>query len=353
MSDTTTSGNRGIPAKVDNIDNQLVTGSDLSVNAPDTAEPSRVPISVVGRSPAQLAWIRLKRDRTAMISAFTVIFFIVLALAAPLVETIYGIGPTERFGDLMTLRGEPLGYLGGISGEHWFGIQPQLGRDILMQLVYGLRTSLSISFASAIITTSLGVVVGVIAGYFGGWIDAIISWFTDLVLAFPFLIFTIAVIPLVTNRFYTPRDTVPASFKVYVIIFIFAVFGWASVARLVRGQVISLREREYVEAARAAGAGPFHILFRQLLPNTWAPILVTFSLALPAFITAEAALSFLSIGISEPQPDLGRMVNDSTKWLEADPAYLFFPGMTLVLLVLAFNLLGDSLRDALDPKSTR
>ncbi|MDT5028843.1 MAG: peptide/nickel transport system permease protein [Micromonosporaceae bacterium] len=329
-------------------------GVTVAVNSPvdELAVSAALPPStLVGRSPRQLAWIRLKRDRTALLSACVVVFFILLALVAPLVEKLYGISPTERFGDLMTLRGEPLGYLGGISGDHWFGIQPQLGRDILMQLVYGLRTSLSISFAAAIITTVVGVLVGVVAGYFGGWIDAIISWFTDVVLAFPFLIFTIAVIPLVTVRFYGARDAIPASFKVYLIIGIFAVFSWAGVARLVRGQVISLREREYVDAARAAGAGPLHILFRQLLPNTWAPILVSFSLALPAFITAEAALSFLSIGISEPQPDLGRMINDSTKWLEADPAYLFFPGVTLVLLVLAFNLLGDSLRDALDPKS--
>ena len=137
------------------------------------------------------------------------------------------------------------------------------------------------------------------------------------------------------------------------IIFVFSAFGWMYTARLVRGQVLSLREREYVDAARAAGAGTRHILFRQLLPNLWAPILVTFSLGVPLTITAEAALSFLNIGVVEPTPDLGRLILNSSNWLLSDPAYLVIPGIAIFVLVLTFNLFGDALRDALDPRSSR
>jgi peptide/nickel transport system permease protein len=222
-----------------------------------------------------------------------------------------------------------------------------------MQLVYGLRTSLFIAFSAAAISTVIGVLIGVIGGYARGWLDAIISWVIDLALAFPFLIFALAAIPVVENRFFTARDNVPASFRVGMIIATFAIFNWTNTARLVRGQVISLREREYVEAARASGAGTWHILLRQLLPNIWAPILVTVSLNVPAVITGEAALAFIGIGVTEPTPDLGRMIYNSIAFLQADPMYTFIPGVTIFLLVLAFNLFGDSLRDALDPKSSR
>ena len=185
----------------------------------------------------------------------------------------------------------PLGYVGGVSGEHWFGLEPGLGRDIFIRMVYGMRTSLFIAFAAALITTGIGVVLGILAGYLGGVVDAVISWITDVALAMPFLIFALAVVPTFSLRFYGPRDAIPAWFAVGTLIVVFAAFGWTSTARLVRGQVISLREREFVEAARATGAGLGHMLFRQLLPNIWAPILVSFSLTVPAYITGEAALS--------------------------------------------------------------
>jgi peptide/nickel transport system permease protein len=181
----------------------------------------------------------------------------------------------------------------------------------------------------------------------------VISWVTDVALALPFLIFALAVVPTVALRFYGPREEVPPAFQVAVLIGIFAAFGWTSTARLVRGQVISLREREFVEAARASGAGLGHMLFRQLLPNLWAPILVAFSLAVPQYITGEAALSFLGIGMLEPTPDFGRTIFRSLNYLQTDPAYVLFPGVTIFVLVLAFNLFGDALRDALDPKSLR
>lgn len=316
-------------------------------------EPSRKPGELVGRSPGQLAWARLRRDRTAMVSGAMVVGFLLLALAAPLVERLYGVGPYEQFQTKLDSYGMPLGYAGGISGDHWMGLEPGLGRDIFIRLVYGMRTSLFIAFAAAVITTAMGVVAGIVAGYLGGWVDAVIGWITDFALALPFLIFALAVVPTVELRFYGPREEVPAAFRVAVLIAIFAAFGWTSTARLVRGQVVSLREREFVEAARMSGAGLGHMLFRQLLPNIWAPVLVAFSLAVPAYVTGEAALSFLNIGIVEPTPDLGRMIFSSIAYLQTDPAYVFFPGITIFALVLAFNLFGDAVRDALDPKSAR
>ncbi len=276
-----------------------------------------------------------------------------IALAAPVIEWLYGIEPHDQFQQALDKYGMPVGFGGGISDQHWFGIEPGLGRDIFVRMIDGMRTSVLIAFTAATITSALGVVAGVVAGYVGGWIDSAIGWLTDLALALPFLIFALAVVPTVSLRFYGPREAVPAGFQFAVLIGIFAVFGWAGTARLVRGQVVSLREREFVDAAKVCGAGLGHILFRELLPNLWAPILISFSLAVPAYITAEAALSFLGIGILEPTPDLGRMIERSLGYLQTDPAYVFFPGITIFVVVFAFNLFGDALRDALDPRSTR
>ncbi|MGN9812121.1 ABC transporter permease [Micromonospora sp. BQ11] len=321
-----------------------------------TSEPAVSPEerkTFVGRSPGQLAWARLRRDRTAMVSGVVLVVLVTVALAAPLISRLYGVGPNEQFQQLLDGNGMPLGYAGGITGDHWFGLEPRLGRDIFIRMIYGMRTSLFIAFAAALVTTTIGVITGILAGYLGGAVDAVLSWITDVALALPFLIFALAVVPTVALRFYGAREEVPAWFQVTVLIAIFAVFSWTGTARLVRGQVISLREREFVEAARASGAGLGHIMFRQLLPNLWAPILVAFSLAVPQYITGEAALSFLGIGILEPTADFGRMIFQSIPYLQTDPAYVLFPGVTIFLLVLAFNLFGDALRDALDPKSSR
>jgi peptide/nickel transport system permease protein len=306
---------------------------------------------VVGRSPWQLAWRRLRRDRVGVGSGIALLVLAVLALASPLIALVYGIGPQQQFQDQLNAYGNPLGYLGGMSGQHWFGLEPGLGRDIFIRLLYGIRTSLFVAFAAALVTTTLGVILGVVAGYLGGWVDAVISWITDFALALPFLVFALAVIPTIRLRFFGPRDAVPTWFDILVIIGIFAFFGWTSTARLVRGQVISLREREFIDAARAMGSSTRRILWREILPNVWAPILVTFSLQIPQYITGEAALSFLGVGIVEPTPDLGRMIYAGLNDIDIDFPYFFIPGFTLFVLVLAFNLFGDAIRDALDPRS--
>lgn len=320
-----------------------------------------IPPKFVGRSPGQLAWMRLRRDRTAVVSGWILGVLVLLALLAKPIQWIYGTDGGTSYPALLDDTGGPLGYLGGITftadnpshHPHIMGVEPVLGRDLFMLVLWGMQTALIISFSSTIISTVLGVVVGIVAAYFGGWVDAVINWFTDYMLAFPFLLFCLAVIPVINTRLADSYGEVSANKRVMTIIFVFSAFGWMYTARLVRGQVLSLREREYVDAARAAGAGVRHILFRQLLPNLWAPILVTFSLGVPQTITAEAALSFLNIGVVEPTPDLGRLILNSSNWLFNDPAYLLFPGVAIFVLVLTFNLFGDALRDALDPRSSR
>ncbi|MGN9913266.1 ABC transporter permease [Phytohabitans sp. LJ34] len=325
----------------------------LSTEIATVAPQPSTGVDVAGRSPGQLAWVRLRRDRVAMVSGGALVLFLLIAILAPLIEMAYGVGPYEQFQDRLNRYGMPLGYAGGISGDHWFGLEPGTGRDIFIRLVYGIRTSLFIAITAAVLTSVIGITLGILAGYLGGWVDSVIGWITDFALALPFLIFALAVMPTFELRFYGPRDEVPTWFRVVVLIAIFAAFGWTGMTRLVRGQVISLREREFVEAARASGAGLGHMLFRELLPNLWAPILVSFSLAVPAYVTGEAALSFLNIGIRDPTPDFGVMIFRSIDYLQGDPAYVFFPGITIFILVLAFNLFGDALRDALDPKSSR
>jgi peptide/nickel transport system permease protein len=325
----------------------------LAEQSPIDSAPVADGEAFVGRSPGRLAWMRLRRDRTAMVSAAMLVVLVLLALASPLIARVYGAGPGQQFGTLLDSTGMPLGYAGGVSAQHWFGLEPGIGRDIFIRMIFGLRTSLFIAIGASVATAVIGVTAGIIAGYLGGVIDAAIGWVTDVALAMPFLIVALAVIPTFSLRFYGPRDAVPSWFAICVMIGTFALFGWTGTARLVRGQVVSLREREFVDAARVSGAGLRHVLFRQLLPNIWAPILISFSLALPAYVTGEAALSFLGVGLPESVPSFGRMIYRSIDYIQTDPAYVFFPGITIFALVLAFNLLGDALRDALDPKSSR
>lgn len=355
MSDTTTSGDRtgaaeyGETADTDGVVD--VVADEIAATVPGASAAA-----IVGRSPGQLAWMRLKRDLVARVAAITFMVYIIVALLAPLLERIYGSNATDQHSDLLDSIGFPLGIAGGVSGTHWLGLTPGLGRDLLMQLIEGARTSLLISFSSAIISTALGILFGIVSGYLGGWVDRVISWFIDVMLAFPFLLFALAVIPVVNTRLEDKFGEIASWKRVVTIIVVFAAFGWMYTARLVRGQVISLREREYVEAAKASGAGTGHMLFKQLLPNLWAPILVTFSLAVPTYIIGEAALSFLNIGVVEPTPDWGRLIYFSIGYLSSAssvPFLVYLPGLAIFGLVLAFNLFGDSLRDALDPKSLR
>ncbi|MFF7232312.1 ABC transporter permease [Streptomyces sioyaensis] len=312
---------------------------------------------LVGRSPGQLMWMRFKRDRTGVVCAIVVLAFFVIAALAPVIGSLYGKDPYTLYGNqdpsLFDEFGYPAGANGGISPTHWFGIEPQLGRDVFMQLIYGMRMSLGISVAVTVLTVITGILIGVTAGYVGGRTDYFLSRLIDFLLAFPSQLTFVAFMPIVVALFVPPGDETPTYVRVCSLIIVQWFLGWMGLARLLRGQVLSLREREFVEAAKITGASPWRIIRKELLPNVVTPVLVQSTYMLPLFVTAEAGLSFLGVGIIEPTPDWGRLFQAGAHYYENDPTFLLIPAAAMLIFVLCFNLLGDSVRDAFDPKSGR
>ncbi len=307
-----------------------------------------------GRSLRDIVWTRLRRDRLAMVCLVVLVALYVIALAGPLVLGLVGINPYALDSAAISdLGGRPIGEWGGISATHPLGVEWGTGRDIFAQLIYGLRISLIISTTATLITVVIGTVIGIIAGYTGGWTDTLIGRLMDLVLAFPFLLIILALSGVMTERLEALGVPGGNPSRILYLILVLSVFGWPYLARIVRGQVLSLREREFVEAAVAMGANKRRILFTEILPNLWAPILVYATLTLPAYIGFEAALSFLGVGVIPPETTFGAMLANSVAYFNVVPSYLFIPGTALVILVVSFNLLGDALRDALDPKGNR
>ncbi|GAA0670197.1 ABC transporter permease [Kitasatospora atroaurantiaca] len=310
-----------------------------------------------GLSPGQLMWRRFMRDRTGVVSAVVVLFFVLIAIAAPLISVIYGKDPTTTYGqnspELLTDSGLPVGPNGGMDGDFWFGLEPGLGRDVFMLLIYGIRTSLLIAVVTSLATTVLGVAIGVAAGYLGGKTDYFVGRVIDILMSFPSQIFLIATMPVVSSLLVANNEKQPTWLSFTAVTIVLSLLGWMGLARILRATTLSLREREFIEAAKVTGASPARIIFKELLPNLWTPILVQSTLALPAFVTAEAGLSYLGVGVTEPTPDWGRMIADAATYLRTDVTFLLFPGLAMVLFVLAFNLLGDSVRDAFDPKTKR
>ncbi len=337
---------------------QAPTEAD-TLGTADTLSQTEAPSAPVfrGLSPGKLMWRRFLRDRTGVVSAAIVLAFILIAIAAPLISMIYGKDATTTYGQndptLLTDSGLPTGANGGMSGDFWFGLEPGLGRDILMQLVYGIRTSLIIAFATSVITTVIGVALGIASGYLGGKIDYFIGRLTDVLMSFPSQIFLISAMPVVTSLLVSNDQNAPGWLPFVAVTLVLSLLGWMSLSRILRATTLTLREREFIEAAKVTGASPARIIFKELLPNLWTPILVQSTLALPAFVTAEAGLSYLGVGVMEPTPDWGRMIANSAGFLRTDITFLLFPGLAMVIFVLAFNLLGDSVRDAFDPKTKR
>ncbi|PLW72739.1 ABC transporter permease subunit [Streptomyces sp. SCUT-3] len=300
---------------------------------------------------------RFRRDRTGVVSACVVVLFFAVGLLAPVISWLYGKDPYTLYGQeqpgLLDPFGFPAGPLGGVSGEHWFGLEPGLGRDVFMQLVYGIRTSLLIALAVTVATTLTAIAVGVTAGYLGGRTDYWLGRLMDFLLGFPSQLFFVAFMPVVVALFVDPREETPTWIRVTALVLVLWFLGWTGLGRLLRGQVLALREREFVEAAKVSGASPWRIVRKELLPNLVTPVLVQFTYMLPGVVTAQAGLSYLGVGLVEPTPDWGRMFATAGEVYENDPAYLFFPGTAMVVFVVCFNLLGDSLRDAFDPRTGR
>ncbi|MDT0342500.1 ABC transporter permease [Streptomyces litchfieldiae] len=316
-----------------------------------------VDVALVGRSPGQLMWRRFRRDRVGVISACVVLFFFLIGLLAPVISWLYGKDPYTRYGQkedgLLNDFGYPIKPNGGIDGEFWFGLEPFMGRDVFTQLLYGIRTSLLIALAVTVLATLTAIVLGIAAGYLGGRWDFFISRFIDLLMAFPNQLFFVAFLPIVATLFVDPREETPTYVRVVSVIVVLWVLGWMTLGRILRGATLALREREFVEAAKVSGASPWRIIRKELLPNVVSPILVQATYMLPNFVTTAAALSFLGVGLVEPTPDWGRMFAIGAEVYRADITYMFFPGVSMVIFVVAFNLLGDSVRDAYDPKSHR
>jgi peptide/nickel transport system permease protein len=331
--------------------------TDTTAEAVAPAETAASGPAIIGRSPGQLMWRRFRRDKTGVVSAIIVLVFLLVALLAPVISWLYGKNPNETYGQnqpgLLNQYGYPVAPNGGMSGEFWFGLEPGLGRDVFMQLVYGIRTSISIALIVTVLATLIGVLMGITSGYVGGKTDYVIGRITDTLLAFPSQLFLVAFTPVVLALFVSDNENTPTSLVVVTMILLLTAFGWASIAQLLRGQVLALREREFVEAAKVTGASPARIIFKELLPNLWTPIIIQATLALPLYVGAEAGLGFLGVGMTEPTPDWGRMFQTGSQVYHSDVTYLLFPGVSMVIFVIAFNLLGDSIRDAFDPKTKR
>jgi peptide/nickel transport system permease protein len=320
----------------------------------DSAAGFQAGALTAGRSLRQIIWARLRRDRLAMVCLIILVIYYALAIFGPVVAGFVGIDPYKLDpGAISDLGGKPKLDWGGISAAHPLGVEWGTGRDIGAQLLFGLRISLVISTSATLITVAIGTVIGIIAGYSGGWTDALIGRFMDLVLAFPFLLIVLALSGVLTQRITQLGVPEGNPSRIVYLILVLSVFGWPYLARIVRGQVLSLREREFVEAAVAMGSSKRRILFTEILPNLWAPILVYSTLTLPAYIGFEATLSFLGVGVIPPETTFGAMLANSVSYFNVVPTYLFIPGTVLVILVVSFNLLGDALRDALDPKAIR
>jgi peptide/nickel transport system permease protein len=316
----------------------------------ETIETSKI----VGRSPWQIARSRLRRDKVSMVVLWIVIIYVIVAIAAPILQKLGVIDP-YKFNDklLSPADGMPLGNMGGLSAAHPFGVEPQTGRDVLSRIVGGITESMLISVSATVFSLVVGTVLGIISGYMGRWVDFWVGRFIDLVLAFPQLLMLLALSVVLIEKITSFGVPAGAPSQIVYLILVLGFFGFPFFARIIRGQVLSLREREFVEASRSLGARGHRIWFTELLPNLWAPILVYGTLIFPTNVSAEAALSFLGVGVPAPTPTLGNILTDSVTFLASDPVFFFLPGLAIFLLVLSSNLLGDGLRDALDPKSDR
>jgi len=300
----------------------------------DETGEAAVSTKIEGRSPWRLAYERLRKDRAAKIALGTILIIVLLAILAPVFAKILGHGPNQQFIDIgQNANGGPV----PPSGTFWLGTDNN-GRDLFIRILYGARISLLVGVLATGISVVLGVLFGLTAGYIGGFVDTVIARFIDVMLSIPFLILAISIAFI-------------SGASLWLVIGIIGVLSFTYPARIVRGQVISIKGREFIEAARALGAGPWRIMFIDLLPNVMAQVIVYATLLIPLAIVAEASLSFLGVGVPPPTADWGSMINDATGWYQYGYWwFLLFPSLALLITTLAFNIFGDSVRDALDPR---
>jgi peptide/nickel transport system permease protein len=309
---------------------------------------------IEGRTPWQLARARLRRDRLTMVALIISCLVVLMAVLAPVLDLLGILKPNNFNSELIdpALGGYPRGAFGGMSWTHLLGVEPGTGRDTLSRVVLGLTFSLIVATSATIVAVVTGTVLGLIAGLLGNRTDFFIMRLADMVLAFPVTLMLLALSGMFIDVIGLVVSNDNMATGLYII-FVLGFFGWPTFARIIRGQVLSMREREFIEAARSLGASNRRIYFKELLPNLWAPILVYGTLVLPAYVSAEAALSFLGVGIKPPTPTLGNILTNSVNYASSVPIFFLVPGLAIAIVVLSFNLLGDGLRDALDPKADR
>lgn len=330
----------------------------MSASASDLlADPGPEPIgpgpglALPARSPLQLALRRFREDRVALGAAIFLAVLVAVAVASPLIRAIFG-APGPNVVNLGDLDVGSFGFASpaGPSGAHLLGTD-DLGRDVFSRVLAGAGISLQVAFLATGLAVLVGVTLGVVAGYFRGWVDTVVSRLIDVVLAFPIILLALGLgVACSGNEGCLGGILRPGK---WLIIAVLAATSWTFVARIVRGQTLSLREREFVEAARSLGASHGRLIVREILPNLLAPIIVYATLLVPINILAEAALSFLGVGVQPPQASWGQMIAEAIETFDSAPWYMLSPGVALLLTVLAFNLVGDGLRDALDPRTAR
>jgi peptide/nickel transport system permease protein len=279
------------------------------------------------RSFAKLFWRQLKRNPFVIAALAILALLYGMMIASPLIIDAFGYDPSKPF------VGPPLE---GPSSDHWFGTD-HLGRDLFSRVVWGSRISLNIGIIVALLSVGIGTLLGSVAGYFGGWLDSLIMRFTDIVLNFPFLFFAITIVTILEPNFWN-------------IVWAIGLLAWTSIARIVRANILSLREREFVLAAYSLGASAQRIILRHILPNTIAPLIVFGTLQVGIAIIAEAGLSYLGLGVQPPTPSWGNMLQQGKPYISNHIWFTLFPGLFIFTSVLCINYLGDGLRDALDPK---
>lgn len=320
--------------------------TDGTREEPGLEAPTELVAGVQGRSPWQLFWRRFKRDKVALVGLFLIGFMIFAALSAGFFakNIVHHPNVNQFYFDMLDEYGLPL----APNAQFWFGADPA-GRDLFLEVLYGARTSLIVAFFATGIEVVIGVALGVMAGFFRGKVDTFISRLMDVILSLPVLLLALG---LVSACGLEPQGCLGGIIKpgLLLVSYVIGLFSWPYLARIVRGQVLSLREKEFVEAARSMGAGNIRIMFKEILPNLIAPIIVYTTLLIPANILFEAALSYLGIGVPSTTPSWGRLLSDASYIFDAAWWTMFFPGVFLLVTTLAFNLVGDGLRDALDPR---
>jgi peptide/nickel transport system permease protein len=309
-------------------------------------------VAIVQRTPRQIAWTRFRRNKVGMVSAIVSLFFILAAYLAPVITRLLGLSSTLTYPSALNEYAMPRGAFGGISLAHPLGVEPGAGRDLLALMLYGSRISFTVALIVSVASIGLGMLIGISTGYFRGTFDSIVGRFSDFLLSFPgtFMIIALA-LPLRqrVEALHIARDN---GARIIVLIFFFVFFGWPGFARLIRSQTFSMRERDFVMAAQALGASSWRIITKELLPNLWPTAIVFLSLSLPGFLAAEAVFSFLGVGVQAPASTFGLVLSDAVSYQRDDPTYLIIPSLYLIFIVLSLNLLGDAIRDALDPKNT-